>query len=71
MEMYFSFGALINAVVFMAVGLLIFSLLLRPLASIYVKFFRREIVEEKNIALAVLVGFLSLSIAIIVAAAVH
>jgi uncharacterized membrane protein YjfL (UPF0719 family) len=71
MDVYFSIGALVNSLVFMALGLLIFSVLLRPLVAAQVKAFRKEIIEEKNTALAILVGFLSLSISIIVAAAVH
>ena len=71
MGVYFSFGALVNALIFMALGLLVFSALLRPLVLAQVKAFRKEIVEEKNTALAILIGFLSLSISIIVAAAVH
>jgi hypothetical protein len=71
MDVYFSFGALVNSLVFMALGLLVFSVLLRPLVQAQVKAFRKEIFEEKNTALAILIGFLALSISIIVAAAVH
>ncbi len=71
MEIYFSPGALISAAAFLALALVVFSLLVRPLVSTFVRAYKREIIEEKNIALAVLIGFLALSLSIIVAAAVH
>jgi len=71
MDYFLNFGSLASAVIFLAAGLLAYALLLKPLVSIILRLFRREIVEEKNIALAIVVGFVSLSLAIIVAAAVH
>jgi len=71
MDYFLNFGSLASAVIFLAAGLLAYALLLKPLVSIILRLFRREIVEEKNVALAIVVGFVSLSLAIIVAAAVH
>lgn len=71
MDVYFSFSALVSALIFMALGVLVFSILLKPFAMVYLKAFRREIIEEKNVAAAVLIGFVSLSLSVIIAAAVH
>ncbi len=71
MDIYFSFGAIVTAAAFLLLGVIAFSLLLKPFVSLAVKAFRREIVEEQNVALAVLVGFLSLALSIIVASAIH
>jgi uncharacterized membrane protein YjfL (UPF0719 family) len=71
MDIFFSPGALVSAALFLALALVVFSLLLRPLVSTFVKAYQREIIEEKNIALALLIGLLSVSLSIIVAAAVH
>ena len=71
MDLYVSFGAIVSAALFMALGLAAYAVLLRPFVTLAVKAFRHEIVEEKNVALAIVIGFLSLSLSIIVASAVH
>jgi len=71
MNYFFNFSSLGSAVVFLAAGLLAYALLLKPLVSIILRAFRQEIVEEKNVAFAIVVGCVSLSLSIIVAAAVH
>ncbi len=71
MHVYFSFSALVTALVFLALGLLVFALLLRPFVAAFLKPFRREIVEEKNVALALFAGLLALALALMIAAAIH
>jgi hypothetical protein len=71
MDIYFSPGAVVTAVVFLLLGLVAYALLLKPFVSMGVKAFRREIVEEQNVALAILAGFLSLALSIIVASVIH
>jgi len=51
-------GSLLNALVYAALGIVIFAIAF-------------VIVEDKNIALAVLVGAMSIGMCIIIAAAVH
>jgi uncharacterized membrane protein YjfL (UPF0719 family) len=71
MPVEFHFNALLNALVFAVVGvaILIVSFLLWDKLTPYDLW--KEIVEEQNVALAVLAGLMALGIAIIVAAAVH
>lgn len=71
MPMQFQFTALINALVFAVLGVvvLILSLLLWDKVTPFNLW--KEIIEEHNTALAIVVGLTSLGIAIIIAAAVH
>jgi uncharacterized membrane protein YjfL (UPF0719 family) len=71
MPMEFQFTALINALVFAVLGVvvLILSLLLWDKVTPFNLW--KEIIEEHNTALAIVVGLTSLGIAIIIAAAVH
>jgi len=69
--MYFNFGSFLTAILFLALGLAAFALLFRPFANLFLAPFRREIVEERNTALAVFAGFVLLSLSIIIAAAIH
>ncbi|MFB3826117.1 MAG: DUF350 domain-containing protein [Bryobacteraceae bacterium] len=62
---------LVNAIVFAALGILIFVVSFAILDKLTPYALWREIVEEKNVALAVLVGAMSLGMCIIIAAAVH
>jgi uncharacterized membrane protein YjfL (UPF0719 family) len=71
MEMYFSFGSLVSAAMFLALGLTVFYLAFKVVARTALTAFRAEIVERNNIALALLVGLVSLGVSIIIAAAVH
>ena len=59
MNLYLSFGGLVSAVVF------------RYLGASAVAAFREEIVDKQNMALALLVGLVSVGASIIIAAAVH
>lgn len=64
-------GYLLNAFLFAVLGILIFigSFVLVDKMTPYALW--KEIVEEKNSALAILVGLMSVGLAIIIAAAVH
>lgn len=71
MPMDFHYTALINALVFAVLGVvfLILSMLIWEKLTPFNMW--KEIVEEHNTALAIVVGLTSLGIAIIIAAAVH
>lgn len=71
MPMEFHYTALINALVFAVLGVvfLILSMLIWEKLTPFNMW--KEIVEEHNTALAIVVGLTSLGIAIIIAAAVH
>jgi putative membrane protein len=64
-------GYLVNAVVYSLLGILIFMGAFAILDKWSPYALWKEIVEEKNLALAVLVGAMSIGICIIIAAAVH
>ncbi|MGH9672303.1 MAG: DUF350 domain-containing protein [Bryobacteraceae bacterium] len=67
----FQVGFLINALVFALLGIVMFVLAFAILDKITPYSLWKEIVEEQNVALAVLVGAMSVGICIIIAAAVH
>lgn len=71
MPMDFHFSALLNALIFSVLGVvvLILSLLLWDKVTPFNLW--KEIIEEHNTALAIVVGLTALGIAIIIAAAVH
>ena len=60
-----------NALVFALVGIVIFVLAFLFLDKATPYHLWKEIVQEHNIALAILVGAMSIGICIIIAAAVH
>ena len=64
-------GYLLNAAVFAALGILIFIVSFAVVEWITAYQLWKEVVEEKNLALAVLVGAMSIGMCIIIAAAVH
>lgn len=64
-------GYLLNAVVFAALGILIFCLAFALIDKLTPYHLWKEIVEDKNVALAILVGAMSIGMCIIIAAAVH
>ena len=64
-------GYLLNAAVFAALGIVIFVVAFAVIDWITPYALWKEIVEEKNLALAVLVGAMSIGMCIIIAAAVH
>lgn len=67
----FHFGYLINACVFALLGIIIFFAVFALIDKMTPYALWKEIVEEKNIALAILIGAMSIGICIIIAAAVH
>jgi len=64
-------GYLLNALVFAALGIVIFVVAFAVIDRLTPYALWKEIVEEKNLALAVLVGAMSIGMCIIIAAAVH
>ena len=64
-------GYLLNAVVYAALGILIFVIAFVLIDKMTPYHLWKEIVEDKNVALAVLVGAMSIGMCIIIAAAVH
>jgi putative membrane protein len=64
-------GALGNALLYSVLGILIFVLAFVFIDKVTPFHLWKEIVEDKNVALAVLLGAMSIGICIIIAAAVH
>jgi len=64
-------GYLLNALIFAALGIVIFVVAFVAIDRLTPYALWKEIVEEKNLALAVLVGAMSIGMCIIIAAAVH
>ena len=69
--MSFNFNALINSLVYTVIGVVIFWLAFIIVDKITPYNLWKELVEEKNVALAIVVGAMCLGIAIIVGAAIH
>lgn len=61
----------LNAVLYAVLGIVILIICFVVVDKMTPYDLWKEIVEEKNVALALLVGLISLGIAIIIAAAVH
>jgi putative membrane protein len=66
-----NFSALGNALLYSILGILIFILAFVIIDKVTPFHLWKEIVEDKNVALAVLIGAMSIGICIIIAAAVH
>jgi uncharacterized membrane protein YjfL (UPF0719 family) len=64
-------SALLNAIVYSALGIAIFAIAFGVIDKFTPYHLWKEIVEDKNVALAVLIGALSIGMCIIIAAAVH
>lgn len=62
---------LLNAIIYALLGILIFVAAFAAIDKMTPYDLWKEIVEDKNVALAVLVGAMSLGMCIIIAAAVH
>jgi putative membrane protein len=67
----FHLGYLINATVFALLGIVLFVAAFALVDKLTPYDLWKEIVEEKNIALAILVGAMSIGMCVIIAAAVH
>jgi putative membrane protein len=63
--------ALVNAVVYAALGIIIFAIAFVLVDKLTPYHLWKEIVDDKNVALAILIGALSIGMCIIIAAAVH
>jgi uncharacterized membrane protein YjfL (UPF0719 family) len=66
-----NFGALGNALLYSVLGILIFVVAFVLIDKLTPYHLWKEIVEDKNVALAVLIGAMSIGMCIIIAAAVH
>jgi putative membrane protein len=64
-------SSLLNALVYSVLGILIFVLAFLIIDKMTPYHLWKEIVEDKNVALAILIGALSIGMCIIIAAAVH
>ena len=69
--MNFNFGVLLNSLVYSVIGVVIFWLAFIIIDKITPYDLWKELVEEKNVALAIVVGAMSIAVAIIVGAAIH
>ena len=67
----FHFEAFVNAIVYALLGIVIFALSFVTIDKLTPHDLWKEIIEDKNIALAIIVGFMALAMGIIIAAAVH
>jgi putative membrane protein len=65
------FGNVVNAMVFAFLGIAVFAVAFLVMDKLTPYHLWKEIVQEHNIALAILVGAMSVGISIIIAAAVH
>jgi uncharacterized membrane protein YjfL (UPF0719 family) len=64
-------GFLLNAVVFALLGIVLFVIAFVVLDKITPFSLWKEIIEDQNTALAILLGAMSIGLCIIIAAAVH
>ena len=67
----FNWGVLLNSLVYSALGVAIFWIAFLVIDRLTPYNLWKELVEEKNVALAIVVGAMCLGIAVIVAAAIH
>jgi putative membrane protein len=63
--------ALLNALIYSVLGIVIFALAFVIIDKMTPYHLWKEIVQDKNVALAILIGALSIGMCIIIAAAVH
>jgi putative membrane protein len=64
-------GLLLNALIYALLGIVIFLFAFFMVDRMTPYHLWKEIVEDKNVALAILIGAISLGMCIIIAAAVH
>ena len=64
-------NSIVNAVVFAFLGIVVFTVVFVVMDKVTPYHLWKEIVQEHNMALAILVGAMSLGICIIIAAAIH
>jgi putative membrane protein len=63
--------SVVNAVVYAAIGIVVFALAFLVIDKVTPYNLWKEIVQEHNTALAILLGAMSLGICVIIASAVH
>jgi putative membrane protein len=66
-----SLRPVLAALLYSALGIIVFGVTFAVIDSITPYHLWKELVEEKNVALAIVVGAIAISIAIIVSAAIH
>lgn len=71
MEQYLSLRAATGAVVYSLLGLLVFFACYKIFDRVTPGNFWKEILEEHNTALAILVGAIAIGISLIISAAIH
>lgn len=71
METYLSIKAVTGAIVYSTLGLLVFAIGFRLFDRITPGNFWKEILDEHNTALAILVGAVAIGISLIISAAIH
>jgi putative membrane protein len=64
-------GNIVNALIFAFIGIFIFVVAFIVMDKLTPYHLWKEIVQEHNMALAILVGAMSLGICVIIAAAIH
>jgi len=69
--MSFNWGAFLNSVVYTILGVMIFWLAFVVVDKVTPYDLWKELVEEKNVAVAIVVGAMCVGIAIIIGAAIH
>lgn len=69
--MGFNWGALVNSLIYTVLGVVIFWIAFVVVDKITPYNLWKELVEEKNVALAIVIGAMCLGIAVIIAAAIH
>jgi putative membrane protein len=67
----FHIGTVLNAVVFALIGIVLFVATFVVIDKVTPFHLWNEIVKDKNVALAILLGAMSIGLCIIIAAAVH
>jgi len=69
--MEINFHSILNALIYAALGVILFVISFALMDKLTPYSLWKEIVEEQNTALAILVGAMSIGMCIIIAAAVH
>jgi putative membrane protein len=67
----FHLGTVLNALVFALIGIVLFVATFVVIDKVTPFHLWKEIVDDKNVALAILLGAMSIGLCIIIAAAVH
>lgn len=71
MDMVINLGSLVNAIVYSLIGLALFAFGFWTVDRFTPYHLWKEVIEQKNVALAIVVGAISIGICNIIAAAIH